>query len=392
MKKKVLIVVESLDCGGGEKSLISVLPELDYDKYEVDLLIYNRGGLFERFVDDRVHVVEPPIFVDFCKRSKFKQVLSCQFQFLIPRIKWAAAIRKRKNGKRHPSEVYWENCKMAIPNLEKKYDVAIAWGQGNSTHYVAEKVCSTKKYAWINADYILGRHDKEFDRPFYKIMDAIIVVSDRLLPITQAVFPEFSKKMRVIYDVVNSSVINRMAKIENAFPNDSGFKIVTVGRLETPKGYDLAVETCKILRDRGMKFTWYVVGEGSQRGFLEKKIRDYKIEKNFVLLGLKENPYPYIDKADIYVQTSIFEGYCLTLAEARILNKPIVSTKFDVVYDQIKNEVNGLVVDISPSAIADGVIRLANDAALRDNFVQSLKQEKKGNAEEAMKFMELLDS
>lgn len=392
MKKEVLIVIESLACGGAEKSLISLLPLLDYDKYNLDLMIHNRvNGLFESMVDERVHILPPPEFCEFCKLSPLKEILSFRLQFLIPRVKWAMAIRKKENRERHASEVYWENCKDTFPVLKKEYDVAIAWGQGNSTHYVAEKVHANKKLAWINADYILGNHDKEFDYEFYKKFNKIVVVSNKLLPITKAVFPDLTDKMCVIYDIVNADIIKTMASAGSAFENDGGFKIVTVGRLEKPKGYDTAVEACRILKEKGYQFTWYVIGDGSERKQLEEKIEEYNLIENFKLLGAKSNPYTYMSKADAYVQTSVFEGYCLTLAEARLLNKPIVTTNFDVVYDQITDGVNGLIADMTPESVADDIARLIEDSDLREKIRNNLSKEKKGNEEEAVKFMKLLD-
>ena len=108
------------------------------------------------------------------------------------------------------------------------------------------------------------------------------------------------------------------------------------------------------------------------------------------MTGSKSNPYPYIQNADIYVQTSRQEGYCLTLAEARILNKPIVTTNFDVVHEQIVDGENGLIVDIDANSIAEGIIKLLNNNDLRNNLITNLNNEKKGNLEEYKKFERLL--
>ncbi len=392
MKKKILIAIESLNCGGAEKSLVSMLPLLDYEKYEVDLLIHNLGGgLFENLVDDRVNILPTLEFVDFYKKNIVKQVLSWKMKYIVPRLKWALAIRNKSNKKRHPSEVYWENCSSAFEVLPKEYDVAIAWGQGNSTHFVSEKVNAKKKYAWINANYELGRHDKKFDDCHYQVMDGIVVVSEELLPITKEVFPQYASKMSVIYDVVNYELIKEMSLVEDVLINETRPIILTMGRLAPQKGYSLAVQACKILKDKGYSIAWYVLGEGAERTTLEKLIHENGLEDTFYLLGVKENPYVYLRKADVYVQTSIFEGYCITLAEARMFNKPIVSTNFDVVRDQIKDGENGFIVDMQPDAIAEGVIRLLESEELRSKFSHALMQEKKGNQEEAVKFMALLD-
>ena len=88
---------------------------------------------------------------------------------------------------------------------------------------------------------------------------------------------------------------------------------------------------------------------------VQKQLIAYHLKGCLFPVGAKENPYPYIKNADIYVQTSRFEGFCLTLAEARALHIPPVSTNFDVVYNQLRDGENGLIVDMTPKAIADAL-------------------------------------
>ena len=99
--------------------------------------------------------------------------------------------------------------------------------------------------------------------------------------------------------------------------------IVSVGRLSNEKGFDLAVEASKILKDKNINFRWYFIGDGNQREALEQKIKSYQLQNHVLLLGLKDNPYPYIKKAKIYAQTSRFEGKSIAIDEAKILRKPI---------------------------------------------------------------------
>ena len=144
----------------------------------------------------------------------------------------------------------------------------------------------------------------------------------------------------------------------------------------------MAIDACKILVDKGYNIKWYAVGEGPYRTFMEEQIKKNNLEDRFILMGAKANPYPYMKAADVYVQTSRFEGYCLTLTEARILNKPCVTTEFECVYNQMIQEKNGLVVDMNSQAIADGIERMLNDDEFRNSVIDYLKTEKKGNTEE----------
>lgn len=115
-----------------------------------------------------------------------------------------------------------------------------------------------------------------------------------------------------------------------------------------------------------------------------------RITRSFILLGVKSNPYPFIKNADIYVQTSKFEGFGLAIAEARLLNVPVVTTRFDAVYNQMVEGKNGLVVDMNGDAVYRGILKLINDHELRERIITYLKNEKKGNIEELEKFYQLI--
>lgn len=196
--------------------------------------------------------------------------------------------------------------------------------------------------------------------------------------------------METIYDINNAAMITSMANQPCDLPRHYNLTLVTVGRLVPQKGYDIAAKAAWLLKNQGIEFHWYIVGDGD-RSAIEKDIARYEIGDCFTLLGAKANPYPYMKAADIYVQTSKFEGYCLTLAEARMLNVPCVTTNFDVVYAQMINGENGLVVEMNAEAVVDGITRLAMDSELYQHIKRFQEQEKKGNVEEIEKFYALLE-
>ena len=109
-------------------------------------------------------------------------------------------------------------------------------------------------------------------------------------------------------------------------------------------------------------------------------------------MGTTPNPYKYISEADVYVQTSRHEGFGLSLAEARILNIPVVTTEFDSVYAQMVPYKNGLVVPQDPVAVTDAIQRLLTDKSLHNSIVAYLKNEKKGNLEVIEDFYKIIDS
>lgn len=391
-KKSVLFVINSMGCGGAEKSLTSLLSLFDYTKYNVDLLLFREGGLFRNILNENVNVLPLPKFINFCNQSLIKQITSLNFKYINARIKLTLSLRQniKLQNKVHDSEVYWQNCQDAFEPLTKKYDLAIGWGQGLPVKYVSTKVHAKKKAVWINADYEAVGHRRKDDLVNFSNVDYIVSVSDKQTENMKALFPEYADKCRTIYDINNADLIEKMADMDNVLTDYSGLKIVTAGRYNQCKGYDMAIDACKILVDKGYDVHWFAVGEGPERVNLEEQIKDRKLEEIFILLGAQSNPYKYMKAADIYVQTSRSEGFCLTLAEARILNKPCVTTNFECVYNQMIQEKNGLVVEMSAQAIAAGIERMIDDEEFRNSVIEYLKAEKKGNAEEIEKVYNLI--
>lgn len=389
---KIIFVINSLECGGAEKSLVSLLSAMDYEKYTVDLLMFNAEGMFINLLPQEVNILPEIEFMKFNRRSFFKQLKQPIFFYTRLRASLGLRMNKRKRVL-HDAQCYWKYVHRAFERLDKKYDVAIAWGQGNPTHYVAEKIDAKKKIAFINADYEMVGHNRCFDYVFYNKYNYIATVSDKLSELIKKVFPDMISKIKTVYDINNAALIMHLA--DQKIPYDitkNEIRIVTVGRLVKQKGYDLATKACKQLSECGIHFKWYIVGDGPERNSIEQDIKAYGISKYMTLVGAKDNPYVYMKNADIYVQTSRFEGYCLTLAEARILNIPVISTNFDVVHNQIKNEKNGLIVEMDGGKIADGIMRMIKDKKLREYIVDNLKKEKKGNVEDIVEFYRLIET
>lgn len=371
MKKQVLFFIESLQCGGAEKSLISLLPLLDYSQMDVDMLLLKRGGVFEHYVPKQVRVI------DFQQQVSPWLYKIYQLRFSL-RLRWNILTGRKEHG----AETRWKMMHRAYTPLQKQYDVAIAYQQGFPTYYIIDKVYAGKKCTWINADITQVGYNARFNRPYYDKADVIVPVSDRLKDILATSDYVPASKLFPVFDIVNPQLIRTMADEPQVVMQNEGLIIVTVGRMVRLKGYDMAVEAAKILRDKGLKFCWYFIGDGEDRAALEALIDAYDLRKCVMLLGEQANPYPYINACDIYVQTSRNEGFGLTIAEAKILHKPIVSTDFPVVHDQIVDGENGLIAAMSAESIAIKMDSLAENNSLRAHIIDSLICEKNNTVEE----------
>lgn len=395
MKKKLLFVIDSLDCAGAEKSLVTLLSLLDLSKYSVDLILFGHGGALENLVPKEVKILKPLKYTTFTALSitqafiySFKNLDS---KMIFSRLKYSFRIRKGKYRNSQKARIFWESVSRVIENNPKEYDVAISYAQGVPTFYVAEKVKAKKKFAWVNVSYRLNEEDKNFQRKYYDKYDRIVAVSHSTKEIMKETFPEYQGKTEVIFDINNPEIIFNMAEMGIGFEDQfGGIKILTIGRFDKQKGYDIALEACKKLKDKGVNFKWYALGKGPLQEEILSKIKEYKLTDHFLLLGVKSNPYPYIKAADIYVQTSRFEGFGLAIAEARMLGVPVVTTRFDAVYNQMVDGKNGLVVEMEPEAVCNGILRLLNNRDLNNEITNYLRNEKKGNVEEIEKFYRLI--
>ncbi|WP_053984381.1 glycosyltransferase [Niameybacter massiliensis] len=395
MKQKVLFTIDSLHCAGAEKSLTTLLSLIDYTKFDVDLQLLGYGGALEKILPKAVNLLPPLEYTQFAnlsiKQAIIQSLSKLQINEIRARVKYSRKIRKENLSNAQKARVFWEAAGNTIEENRKHYDVAIAYAQGVPTFYVADKINATNKYAWVNVSYRLNEEDRKFQEKFYDQYDKIVAVSESTQTILLETFPNYGDKVEVIYDINDAKLISEMAELEEGFnDNFDGIRILTVGRLANQKGYDIALRACERLKEQGVKFRWYALGKGPLQDEIETYIIEHKLEDYFKLLGVKANPYPYFKACDIYVQTSRFEGFGIAIAEARMLNKPVVTTRFDAVYSQMIEGQNGLVVDMNDESVYKGIIQLINNQQLYEHIVAYLKQEKKGNAEELQKFYKLI--
>ena len=392
-KKKILFVIESLACAGAEKSLTTLLNLIDYSKYEVDLQLFSYGGAFEKLLPEEVNLLPKLKYFEYCESTSFNQ--NIKLKYFISRILYSIQIRILNYGNIGKSVLLWKRIKKCFNIYEKKYDCAIAYAQGLPTFYVADCVKATNKYAWVNVTYNPEKKFKKYINEYYEFYEKVVCVSDKTLEQFKENFSQYADKACAIYDINDEKMMKKMSELKSDvkkdMKTDEKWKILTVGRLAKQKGYDIAIEACRILKREGISFTWFALGKGPLEDEIKNKIKEYQLENNFKLLGVRENPYPYYKECDIYVQTSRFEGFGLALTEARVFNKPIVTTEFDAVYMQIKPNVNGLVTKMNGKSVAENIIKIIEDEELRETIIKNIKQEKKGNTEEYKKIQELLE-
>lgn len=384
--KKVLFVIHSLGFGGAEKSLVNLLHELPSDRYEIDVLLFQeKGGLLSQ-VPNTVRVLQtPPVL------RRLYGPMKKAGKFFLPKLMGTVLCRAKCKTPKAAIGARWKKYySKRIGMLEKTYDVAVAYVAGEMLYYVAEKVQAKRKLAWVHNDYRTAGYAKEYDAPYLAQMDGIVSVSEKCVQVLKEEFPLLAEKIHYIENITSRELVHQQA--QQGKPLDfEGLKILSIGRLHPQKGFDLALNAAKLLKQQGLNFQWYILGMGTERAALEQLSGQLQVDDCVRFLGTSANPYPYMACCDILAQTSRYEGKSVVLDEAKILAKPIVVTDYPTAKDQIANGQEGLIVPLTPQGIADGIMQMAEDTALRGSIVHYLSQHRYGNRDEVEKYMKLLD-
>lgn len=397
MKKNLLFVMPGLSAGGGEKSLVNLLSQIDYELFNVDLFLLNHQGLFMEFLPKQVNVLSLPETYQFFSMPIYKSIskllLNGHFSLSFNRLVFFVTNRIKKNTSRR-EQYSWKYLSKSLDRLDGKYDAAVGFLEKTSTYFCVDKVNARKKIGWVHIDYDQLGMDPIFDAKYFEKLDNIVTVSKECANILKDRFPDEKHKVDVIYNVVSPSMIGKMAdnvKTDVYDRKTDEIIILSIGRLHYQKGFEMAIEACKVLIDKGYKVKWNIIGEGEEREKLTNLIKEHELEEHFKLLGLKSNPYPYIKQADIYAQTSKFEGKSIAIDEAKILNKPIIVTNYSTAKDQIKHGVEGLIVAMQPGSIAEGIEKLINNETLREILSKNLSELRLGTEDEIEKLYKLVN-
>ncbi|MCK1983020.1 MULTISPECIES: glycosyltransferase [Peribacillus] len=392
--KKILFMVINMNVGGTEKALLNMVSAFPKDKFKITILMLEKHGDFLNYIPEGIRVeyvkgyknikhsiIEPlhsVVLGHFKKGNLIKAsiVLLCYL---------SSKLMKERS-------LYYRYILREFPVIQQEYDIAVAYAGPMDfiSYYVTNKIKAKKRIQWIHFDVNKIGFNKFFAAKMYKKIDKIFVVSEEGKERLLKKLPSLINKTDVFSNVVSQELIEYQAEEGKGFRDTfDGIRILTVGRLSYEKGQDLAIQALTKLIHNGYKVKWYCIGDGKSRVNYEKLITNSNVSDHFKLLGSDPNPYPYIKDCDIYVQPSRHEGYCITLAEARCLNKPIITTDFTGANEQIKNGVTGLIVNCDANEIYKAIVNLINDPVLRNELTSNLAGENINTNNEVKKIVNM---
>lgn len=361
MKKSVLFVVNNLNIGGVEKCLLTILNRLPADKYNLAVGVVNRTGDFLKYIPENVKVIEIESLhkndwrwqIDSSVIRKALQPKHLSSLLMIPLLRIISKIK----GTLIPLYSHYVNS--STDNMPE-YDVAVSF-QGPSQlldYYVGKVIKAKKKIGWIHFDVDKFYINEKTTAETCKDFSNIFVVSNASLESFRRKVPSLADRSETMLNIIDEKQNAILAEKFNPYncrrPNAR--QLVTVGRINHDKGQDQAVKAAKLLKDKGYDFEWTFVGTGNEIDSCRKLAGDLGISEVISFIGSTTNPYPYIKNADIYIQPSRNEGFCLTIGEAKQFGIPIVTTDFNGAREQLHSVKNSVIVsDSDPEKIADGI-------------------------------------
>lgn len=366
---KFLIQIPQLIYGGAEKVLVNFANYLVDKGHTVEILeIYDRGYLKPQF-DNRVKF-DVICSNDFTKKYyvSFSEIKSEHnvIKLLIKIIKkiYITIVGYRRLAERMCSKKY----------KNKHYDAAINYLETEPPGFLLKYINADKYMQWIHIDFNRASSKIIIDNmDDYKMLDNIICVSNASKQSMSEIYPELKDKISVIYNFFCVDEVKKKSKdiIQSEIFKPDALNVLSIGRMVEQKGYLRALNVILKLKREDRKIRWYIIGDGEDRGKIEKFIENNELMDNVILLGLKDNPYPYIKSCDLFFLPSFYEGFPTVTIEAKILNKPVLATDVCGIREQIKDREQGVIVENSTSGIYKGLRLFLDNPNLIDKFSSS---------------------
>lgn len=367
-KQSLLIVIPHLTIGGVQKTLVSASKALDYDKYDVTLYLRkNRTDLLE-YIDKRIKVI---VNTDSNRYYRKPYAIVLQLRMLLNkalgRKSKADSLERELSNKileysmRYEQKTYFSSG---------KYDIAMAYVQGYTALFVDKCIDADKKLIFFHTS-VDELHDMH--KSILPDFDGIAALHKEQKELLEQWYPEHKAKITVVENYTDKDLILLQSR-NTVLENSEGKTVLcSCGRFTPVKGFDMAVESAKILRDNGADFIWYFVGDGPEKEKLANLVKKNNLSDNIIFTGMQKNPYPYMAACDIYVQPSYEEAMPVTILEAHRLSKPVITTATVGGCKLVKNGKSGVVCDINAESVAESIINLIDDKKLYSDIIDNLK-------------------
>jgi len=398
-KPRVFIAIHYMEIGGAETSLLGLLQAIDYAKVDVDLFVYRHSGELMPLIPAgprllpevrKYSTVEMPIkrvlrmgYVDVAVAR-----LMAKCQFALMRCRRPAQLADDVGIFQYVASAVTPLLPRINPDVE--YDLAVNFC--GMQDVVLDRVRARRRVSWIHTDYAAVDSDRELDRRIWARFDSIVSISGKVTESFLKVYPELAPKIVEIENILSPDFVRSRADAFDARAEMPGSPVLlSVGRYSYPKNYDNLPEIARRLIERvGPGLRWYIIGYGGDEPLIRAKIAEAGMERNVILLGKRDNPYPYIKACDVYVQPSRYEGKSVTVREAQMLGRPVVVTAYPTAASQVRHGEDGLIVPLDNAGCAAALAALLADHEMLARLEAGTMAADFGNMSEVDKFYQLV--
>lgn len=359
MKKKILFVITQFYKGGAETSLLNLFHCLDSQKYEVDFLVLNQI----EYQDATSLMGEVPEWIHV-----FDAVKNRGNGVKLEQL--AGKIYRRL----FHTETYVKSAVDFVKN--RKYDVAISFGEWLSPAFLVKKVNAVKKYVWIHID--LDKADfvnKEELVKYDSRITGYIFASEKSRQSSIHRCPQMTEKSIVVHNILNRQNILSRAAEEVILPQANGSFLLSVGNLRIEKNYPRQIEVMRILKEKKIPIKWICVGSTVDKnvyGEVSELLEKYQLKDDFILCGADDNPYKYMKRAKAVMVLSDHESWSLVISEAKVLGIPVIATNTSGAQEQIVNGETGIITSFQVEEIAEEIEEFLKNLDLQDKIRKNL--------------------
>lgn len=346
MNKKILFYYSQLGIGGAERSLVRFMNALVNDGNDITLLTRYSGGECVAELDGRIKVISMSKSNDFLKSGKLSH--------LFGRIRSELEKIRFVSQKRHEQE---------------SFDLMVLGSHGMSPFPMLRifKIGKCIKCIRNDLKFCSGKEKGiETIKKYADKIDGYLCVSGTTKQSFDEAIPEEAKKSFVLYNFLDTVEMQRKLDCaENPYEEDGLLHIATVCRIsDVSKGIFRMLDVCERLKKDGMKFKWYLVGDGADLQETKKRIKEKSLEDFFLAVGKRSNPFGFYKYADLVAVLSYYEGLCGIVNEAKISGAAVIATEFSGIHEQITDGVNGWIVNNKEDAIYEKLKLLLTDTAI----------------------------
>ena len=361
-KIKVLFRHRSMEMGGVEKVILSLLNNLNKEKFEMTLQV----SLYQGELRDKV-----PSDIRYIKNNKGKEDFSHQsltrtFQLLVRNLK----VRLFNLFPSISDKIY----------LKEKFDIEIATSYTDFEFVLNSSNKFSKKIGWFHSDITFPKLQPAVPKILNQIpkFDYFIFGSQQTKDIFTQTYPNFKLPENQV--ILNAIPIEEIKQKAVEYVPDFGTKdpvFVSVGRLHSRKGYHKLIEVHNKLIKDGFAHKIIIIGDGEEKDNLENLTKMYGVQNSFVLLGSLLNPYPYVKNADFFVMPSESEGWPLIIADTLILQKPILSTAVGGIPEMIRHLENGYLINYDTDEMYNAMTEFLSNTNMIEKIKKGLENSEK---------------